>query len=179
MKIKNLIVLLALFSAPVFAKTGFYVGADFTFENDIEYDDAGEDSSFQNDSSVNLFAGYETQVKESVSIIAEIEYSLYGEATRTEGDKVEGRGLFLNFKPVFYEENWYLSVIAGIGDIKLDYTKSELKDDSKVGYQLGGEFGYRINDRFSVGMGYKMATADFDDYEVRVGGFYTGARFHF
>ncbi|WP_162048610.1 hypothetical protein [Vibrio taketomensis] len=93
MKIKNLTLLAALLSTPAFANPGFFVGADFTFENDTEFDVSGLESSSQNDNSFNLIAGYETQSRENVSIIAELEYSLYGEADLTTGT-VDGRGLF-------------------------------------------------------------------------------------
>ncbi len=178
---------------------GFYIGADVGLYNNtkVEWDDESEqENSDFGEFGFNLVGGYEFNTHKVLKLGVEAEYRQFGKVTHEEVVEVEGQGYFVNVKPKFIVEydqaDVYLSLLAGLGSIKAEYKDEILKaSKSKIGYQLGAEFGVILNRDIDLHIGYRLANmldVDYRDLEKDVeivdtdfkfGSAYMGVRYFF
>ncbi|MGY5652774.1 outer membrane beta-barrel protein [Vibrio cincinnatiensis] len=170
-------------------KNHVYIGADFSFYNNLELEVESisiDDSSDLSDFGYSAVVGYEFDTHKVVKIGGEGEYRDFGKVNYFNELDVKGDGIFLNVKPKFIvlgeHADAYVSLLAGIGsmDIEGKLVSSGLSaSKSELGYQFGAELGFIIGSDIDLHVGYRSAHVEIEDIDISIVSGYAGIRYHF
>ncbi|MGF1776668.1 porin family protein [Vibrio nomapromontoriensis] len=184
---KAAVLALTIISAPALSNDGFYIGAEASINNNVEFKPSTGALSGDSALGFNVNAGYEFHLSTPFTLGVEASYHKLGEATIDLAPGIEGKSdvsaLFINVKPKYYVGDTGLYVAGTIGAGQVDATLEGVGGKG-TGYQYGVETGYAFSENVSVGLGYRVLTTSVSDdqhgdIDVSSNGFYIGTQYKF